>query len=160
MKTSKTRKSAAKGATQRLAHASLRRVEDYAVPSGLVLGAGIATATGILFRKRLSTVARLVAAIALRESAAARRLMDSSNLLASIGLQKRRPVLRLAEAGFAALGGLVAGSVLGLVVARDRGLRAPGELATQSSGQNPGTLSEGASREPTNSVGRVASSHA
>ena len=105
-KTSKTKKTTAKRAPQPLANASLRRVEDYAVPGGLVLGAGIATATGILFRKQLGTVARLAAAIAVREGVAARRLMDGGNLLASIGLQKRRPALRIAEAGLGAFGGL------------------------------------------------------
>jgi hypothetical protein len=104
-------------------------VEDYAVPGGLVLGAGIATATGILFRKQLGTVARLAAAIAVREGAAARRLMDGGNLLASIGLQKRRPALGIAEAGLGAFGGLVAGSLLGLWVARDQSRRAPAKLA-------------------------------
>jgi len=159
-KTSKTKKTTAKRAPQPLANASLRRVEDYAVPGGLVLGAGIATATGILFRKQLGTVARLAAAIAVREGVAARRLMDGGNLLASIGLQKRRPALRIAEAGLGAFGGLVAGSVLGLWVARDQSRRAPAKLAAQT----PGALRDSAGREPSNSpnnsFGGAASSHA
>src|SRR5580704_19737860 len=125
MKLSKTKKTTAKKPTRQLAHTRVRLVEDYAVPGGLVLGAGIATATGILFRKQLGTVARLAAAIAVREGAAARRLMDGGNLLASIGLQKRRPALGIAEAGLGAFGGLVAGSLLGLWVARDQSRRAP-----------------------------------
>jgi hypothetical protein len=157
MTTSKTKKTTVKKPTRQLAHTRVRLVEDYAVPGGLVLGAGIATATGILFRRQLGTLGRLAAAMAVRESITAAKWMDSGNLLASIGLQKRRPALRMAEAGLGAFGGLVAGSAIALWFARGRSRSAQTKLGARA----PGALTEDAAHGPqSNSVGRMASSHA
>jgi|HubBroStandDraft_2_1064218.scaffolds.fasta_scaffold52791_2 hypothetical protein len=134
-KTPKTKKGTRSPARQ-IAQTSIRRAQDYVVPGSLVLGTGLATAAGIVFRKQLSAMGSLAAEVAGRRSA-------------------QPPAFRIVKAGFGALGGLVVGSALALWFAHGGPRGAHARLRTPLHG-----VSEKATAEPrTNSVGRTPSNH-